>query len=73
MPSDQQPSDQQPNPWRMAHMGLELAGAVLVFGLVGWYVDHKMGSEPWGLGIGLFVGFVGGMYLFIKEALKANR
>lgn len=67
------PSDQQPNPWRMAHMGLELAGAVLVFGLVGWFIDRQTGWEPWGLLSGLLIGFVGGMYLFIKEALKANR
>ena len=67
------PSDQQPNPWRLAGMGMEFAGATLVFGAIGWYVDQKTGWEPWGLLTGVLIGAVGGLYLLIKEALKANR
>ena len=63
----------QPNPWRSTHMGLEFAGAALVMTLVGYYIDQRYGSKPWGVLIGASVGFAGGMYLFIKEALKANR
>ena len=63
----------QPNPWRYAHMGLEFAGAALVLTLVGWYVDRTWGTRPWGAVIGACLGFTGGMYLFIKDALKANR
>lgn len=62
-----------PNPWRYAHMGLEFSGAVLVLTLVGWYVDRQYGTRPWGAVIGATLGFSGGMYLFIKEALKAVR
>lgn len=64
---------EQPNPWRLAGLGMEFAGATLVLGLAGWYIDGKFGTEPWGLMIGLLVGAVGGLYLLIKEALKANR
>lgn len=63
----------QPKPWRSAHMGLEFAGAALMMTLVGYYIDQRYGSKPWGAVIGATVGFVGGMYLFIKEALRANR
>jgi F0F1-type ATP synthase assembly protein I len=64
---------QQPNPWRLVGLGTEFAGATLVLGLLGWYIDQKAGSEPWGLVIGLLVGAIGGLYLLIKEAIKANR
>lgn len=63
----------QPNPWRMAHMGLEFAGAALILGAIGWYIDTQAGTKPWGAAIGLVIGLVGGFYRFIKEALAANR
>jgi ATP synthase protein I len=61
------------NPWRMAHMGLELAGAALISGAIGWWLDQKFGWSPWGVLTGLLIGCCGGFYLFIKEALSANR
>ena len=62
------------NPWVMFHMGLEFAGAAVVLALIGWFfVDRKFGTEPWGALIGATIGFVGGGYLFIKEALLANK
>lgn len=66
-------SSQQPNPWRMAHMGLEFAGAALLLGLIGYYIDTQADTAPWGAVTGLILGVVGGMYRFIKEALAANR
>lgn len=60
-------------PLRSIHMGLEFAGAALVMALVGYYIDTQYGSKPWGALTGAIVGFTGGMYLFIKEALRANR
>lgn len=63
----------KPNPWRHAHMGLELAGAAIVLAAIGWFIDGRYGTGPWGAVIGLVVGFVGGFYLFIKDALQANR
>lgn len=58
---------------RMLHGGAELAGAALLLGAVGWWVDRRYGTEPWGVLIGGGVGMTGGMYLFIKQALDANR
>jgi len=63
----------EPNPWRMAHMGLEFAGAALILGAIGYYVDYKAGSFPIGTLVGLVVGVVGGMYRFLREAVLANR
>ncbi len=61
--------DEQPNPWQYAHMGLELAGAVVVLGLLGLWLDYVMGTGPWLLVVGVMIGAVGGMYLFIKAAI----
>ncbi|QDU32832.1 Putative F0F1-ATPase subunit (ATPase_gene1) [Poriferisphaera corsica] len=65
---------QADNPWVMFHMGLEFAGAAVILTLIGWYfVDLKFDTGPWGALTGFAIGFIGGFYLFIKEALLANR
>jgi ATP synthase protein I len=56
-----------------AGIGLELAGAVAGFSLVGYWVDRHYGSQPWGLIVGLVLGIVGGLYNLVKEALQAAR
>lgn len=67
------PQSQQPNPWRYAHLGLELAGAIVVLALVGLWIDYRWDTGPWGVLVGVLIGAVGGLYLFIKDALAANR
>ena len=67
------PQRSDPSPWRLAHLGLEFAGAAVVMGLIGWWIDNEWGTSPWGALIGASIGFTGGLYLFIKEALEANR
>ncbi|QQE10869.1 AtpZ/AtpI family protein [Planctomycetota bacterium] len=61
------------NPWVMFHMGLEFAGAAAILALIGWFIDTKYETGPYGALIGATIGFVGGFYLFIKEALLANK
>ena len=60
------------NNYRMLHLGTELAGATVVLALIGWFIDDRYGTEPYGAMIGGSIGFIGGMYLFIKEALAAS-
>lgn len=59
--------------YRMLHLGTEFAGATLVLALIGWLIDNQYNSGPYGALIGGSIGFMGGMYLFIKEALEANK
>ena len=61
----------QPNPWRYFHMGLELAIAAVVFAGIGWLIDGRLGTTPWGILIGAGIGFTTGMYLFVKQAKQA--
>jgi len=56
-----------------AGIGLEMAGAVAGFALVGYWIDRHFGSKPWGLVIGVALGLVGGLYNMVKESLLATR
>jgi ATP synthase protein I len=56
-----------------AGIGLELAGAVAGFALVGYWIDRHFGSKPWGLVVGLVLGMVGGLYNLVRESLAATR
>ena len=57
--------------FRLAGMGLELAGAVIGGCVIGWYIDRQFGIEQrYGLMTGALIGIFGGMYNLIKQALK---
>ena len=58
---------------RHSGVGLELAGAVAGFALVGFWVDRRYDTQPWGLVIGLVLGMIGGLYNFVKQSLQATR
>ena len=58
---------------RHSGVGLELAGAVAGFALVGYWIDLHYGTNPWGVVVGVVLGIVGGLYNFVKEALQATR
>ena len=40
---------------------------------LGYWIDLKKGTGPWGVLIGLCLGFVGGTYNFIRAAQRAAR
>jgi F0F1-type ATP synthase assembly protein I len=54
-------------------IGLELAGATAGLALVGYWIDGRYGTGPWGVVGGLVIGIVGGMYNMVKESLQAVR
>lgn len=59
--------------WRLVGAGTEFAGAVLVLALIGYGIDHWLGTEPWGVIVGTLLGFAGGMYNLIKLAQLAQQ
>lgn len=68
------PGNDKSRSWiRHAGIGLELAGAVAGFALLGYWIDRHYASQPWGLVGGLVLGMVGGLYNMVKEALSATR
>jgi ATP synthase protein I len=58
---------------RHTGLGLELAGAVAGFALLGYWVDRHYATKPWGLVGGVVLGFVGGLYNLVKQSLRAVR
>lgn len=55
--------------FRLAGLGLELAGAVIGGCLIGWYIDRQFETR-YGLITGALIGIVGGMYNLLKQSLK---
>ena len=58
---------------RYSGVGLELAGATAGLALVGYWIDGKYGTSPWGILGGVTVGIVGGLYNLIRESMAAIR
>jgi len=47
---------------RHAGAGLQFALTFLGLGLLGWWIDRQLGSEPWLMIAGIVLGAAGGMY-----------
>ena len=58
---------------RYSGVGLELAGATAGLALLGYWIDGKFGTSPWGILGGVIIGIVGGLYNMVKESLAAVR
>jgi ATP synthase protein I len=58
---------------RHSGVGLELAGATAGLALVGYWLDGRFGTRPWGTLIGVVIGLVGGLYNLVRESLEAAR
>lgn len=56
---------------RYAGLGIELAAAVGLLSLLGWWIDGHFGTAPWGLVIGAMVGLIGGMANLLRSAFSA--
>lgn len=54
-------------------LGLQLALSVAVFFFIGYWVDGLLGTWPWCTITGAFIGAVGGLIKFIREATALGR
>lgn len=52
---------------------MELAGATAGLALIGYWIDGRFGTSPWGILGGVVIGIVGGLYNLVKESLAAIR
>ena len=57
----------------LAGTGFDLAASVGVGALIGWWIDRRFETEPWGLVICALIGIVGGLYNFAKTGHRAAR
>jgi F0F1-type ATP synthase assembly protein I len=58
---------------RYSGVGLELAGAVAGLALLGYWIDGRFGTNPWGTLGGVVIGLVGGLYNLVRESFEAVR
>jgi F0F1-type ATP synthase assembly protein I len=67
---DEQKQERRPNISRnfapFLTMGFQLAAAVLMFLLIGHWIDKKFGIEPFGKLLGVVIGSTGGFVKFFK-------
>jgi F0F1-type ATP synthase assembly protein I len=54
-------------------MGFELAAAIVGLTLVGLWVDYRWKCGPAGVLVGAGLGIVGGLYNFMRQALRLGR
>ena len=58
---------------RLSGMGLQIAGTLMVFLLIGHWIDQTFGWNYVATITGAAVALIGSMYLLIKEALRLNK
>ena len=65
-------SESEPSAWRYAGLGIQFAGTTGLFVLMGYELDKRMGWAPWGMVSLGMLGLIGGLYLLIKDVIKAD-
>jgi F0F1-type ATP synthase assembly protein I len=58
---------------RYSGVGLELAGAMAGLAFIGYWIDKRFGTSPWGILGGVVIGLGGGLYNLVRESLEAVR
>jgi len=61
------------NPWSVSlRYGSGFAGGVLVGTGLGWLADRSFGIAPWGMLVGMALGFAAGLRNIMREAAAYN-
>ncbi len=56
-----------------AGIGIEFAATILVFTFAGVWLDNRLGSTPWFVLVGVFVGAAAGFYSMYRRVTAAQR
>jgi len=54
-------------------LGIQLAATVVIFALIGHWLDRLLNTSPWLLLIGALLGATGGLYSFIRTVLSLSK
>lgn len=54
-------------------VGLQFAGAILLFLFAGQWLDERLGTEPWLLLLGVIVGASAGFYSLYRQLVIVPR
>ena len=58
---------------RYAGVGVQFAATIGVFAFAGYWADGKLGSSPWLMIVGVFVGFGGGLASLVSKLSPKSR
>lgn len=64
---------QAPQAGEVLGVGLQFAGAIVLFLFLGRWLDQKLGTEPWLLLLGVVVGAVGGFVSLYRQLVVVPR
>jgi ATP synthase protein I len=62
-----------PSPASFAGAGVQFVISILLFLYIGKWLDGKLGTAPWLLMAGVFVGAGAGFYSFYRRIMAAGR
>ncbi len=55
------------------NIGYTWAASVILFTLLGWYLDKEWGTYPWLTFAGAIIGVIGGFYHFLRTVLNEDK
>ncbi len=58
---------------QFAGVGLQFAATIVVFAFAGIWLDKKLGSSPWFVLVGVFVGAAAGFFSIYRQLMAAQR
>ena len=61
-----------PSPMRYAGLGIQLAASIIIFVVIGQWVDRKLGTGGIATIVAAFLGFGGTMYSLIRSLNRKN-
>ncbi len=62
-----------PSPASFAGAGVQFVVSILLFLYIGKWLDAKLGTAPWLLMAGVFIGAGAGFYSFYRKIMAASR
>jgi F0F1-type ATP synthase assembly protein I len=65
-------ADEGPSASEFAGVGLQFALSIIVFLYLGQWLDRRLGTAPWFLIGGVFLGAGGGFYSMYRKLMAAN-
>ncbi len=61
------------SPASLAGVGFQFVASILLFLFIGKWLDGKLGTEPWLLILGVFVGAAAGFYSMYRKVVAAQQ
>jgi F0F1-type ATP synthase assembly protein I len=65
--------DDQASYYQWVGIGLEFCTGIVALTYLGYRLDKAFGTSPWLLILFSFLGFVGMLYMIIKQAINMSR